>query len=129
MFWRLIIDQKASHPMYVRWERQSADTETGARQEHLVALLVESGFPDANKNATVLAHLGSIQERFLHIRISRTKAFHQGLFWVKVDQALAKLGLEETAKQALEVQIAEKVPRPGDDWALWGVTCIPQIDC
>ena len=115
--------------MHVRWVRQAADTETGVRQAHLVALLVESGISDANKNATVLAQLGSIQERFLNIRISRTRAFHQGLFWVKVDQVLSKLGLEEEAKQALEVQIAEKVPRPGDDWALWGVTCIPQIDC
>ncbi|MBW2249794.1 MAG: hypothetical protein JRF60_03965 [Deltaproteobacteria bacterium] len=48
---------------------------------------------------------------------------------MKVDQKLEKLGLEEEVRQALEAQISEKVPRPGDDWALWGVTCIPEIDC
>jgi 2'-5' RNA ligase len=91
--------------------------------------LVEGCLSEENKNAKVLARLAAIQERFLRIRISKTRAFHQGLFWVKVDQKLEKLGLEEEVQQALEAQISEKVPRPGDDWALWGVTCIPQIDC
>ena len=115
--------------MHVKWERQNADTNPGAGQDRLVALLVEGAPAGGRANGKVLARLGSIQERFLHIRISRTKAFHQGLFWVKVDQAFAKLGLEETSQVTLEAQIAERVPRPGDDWALWGVTCIPRIDC
>jgi 2'-5' RNA ligase len=91
--------------------------------------LVEGCLSEENKNAKVLARLAAIQERFLRIRISKTRAFHQGLFWVKVDQKLEKLGLEEEVQQALEAQISEKVPRPGDDWPLWGVTCIPKIDC
>jgi len=113
--------------MHVRWERQIANTNGPIAQYQLVALLVEGYL--AEENAKVLTELGVIQERFLRIRISKTKAFHQGLFWVKVDQKFEKLGLKEQVQQALETQICEKVPRPGEDWALWGVTCIPQIDC
>ena len=98
-------------------------------QYELVALLVEGCLSEEYENAKVLARLAAIEERFLHIRIRKTRAFHQGLFWVKVEQKLEKLGLEEEVQQALEAQISEKVPRPGDDWALWGVTCIPEIDC
>ncbi len=98
-------------------------------QYELVALLVEGCLSEEYENAKVLARLAAIEERFLRIRISKTRAFHQGLFWVKVEQKLEKLGLEEEVQQALEAQISEKVPRPGDDWALWGVTCIPEIDC
>ncbi len=115
--------------MHVRWERRTTSTKRSITQYQLVALLVEGCLSEENKNAKVLARLAAIQERFLRIRISKTRAFHQGLFWVKVDQKLEKLGLEEEVQQALEAQISEKVPRPGDDWALWGVTCIPQIDC
>ena len=115
--------------MHVRWERRITSTKRNSSQYHLVALLVEGGLFGENENARVPVMLAAIQERFLRIRISKTRAFHQGLFWVKVDQKLEKLGLEEEVQQALEAQISEKVPRPGDDWALWGVTCIPRIDC
>jgi hypothetical protein len=98
-------------------------------QYQLVALLVEGCLPEESENAKVLTKLGTIQERFMQIRISKTRAFHQGLFWVKVDQRLEKLGLKNKLNQAIEAQISAKVPRPGDDWALWGVTCIPHIDC
>ena len=94
----------------------------------IVTLLVEGSFSEEDKNVKVLTKLGSIQERFLSIPISKTRAFHQGLFWAKIDQKILKLGLEEEVRQALETQISEKVPRPGDDWALWGVTCITHID-
>ena len=115
--------------MHVRWERQRASTNGPVTQYQLTALLVEGYKAEENDNAKVLTKLGAIQERFLRIRISKTKAFHQGLFWVKVDQRLEDLGLGEEMQHALEAQISEKVPRPRDDWALWGVTCIPQIDC
>jgi len=98
-------------------------------QYQIVALLVEGSFSEGDENAKVLAKLGLIQERFLSIPISKTRAFHQGLFWAKVDQKILTLGLTKEVRQALEAQISEKVPRPGDDWALWGVTCIPHIDC
>jgi hypothetical protein len=115
--------------MHIRWERRKTMTEWRIAQYQLVALLVEGSFSGEDENAKVLAKLGSIQERFLRIPISKTRAFHQGLFWVKVDQKILTLGLDEEVRQALEAQISEKVPRPGDDWALWGVTCIPHIDC
>ena len=115
--------------MHVRWERRITSTKRNITQYQLVALLVEGCLSEENENAKVLTRLAAIEERFLLIRISKTRAFHQGLFWVKVDQKLQKLSLEEEVQQALEAQISKKVPRPGDDWALWGVTCIPQIDC
>lgn len=115
--------------VHIRWERRKTITEWRVAQYQIVALLVESNFSEKDKNYRVLGELGSIQERFLNIPISKTKAFHQGLFWVKVDQNMIKLGLQEEVRQALDAQISEKVPRPGDDWALWGVTCIPHIDC
>lgn len=115
--------------MHLRWERRITSKKRSIAQYELVALLVEGSFSEEIENAKVLARLAAIEERFLCIRISKTRAFHQGLFWAKVDQKLEKLGLEEEVQQAIEVQISEKVPRPGDDWALWGVTCIPKIDC
>lgn len=115
--------------MHVRWERLKTITEGGRTQHQLDALLVEDCISEEDENPKVLARLGSIQERFLRIRISKTRAFHQGLFWAKVGRKLEKLGLEEKVHQALEFRISERVPRPRDDWALWGVTCIPHIDC
>jgi hypothetical protein len=120
---------KMIETMHIRWERRKSMTEWRMAQYQIVALLVEGSFSEEDENAKVLAKLGSIQERFLSIPISKTRAFHQGLFWAKVDQKILKPGLEEEVRQTLEAQISEKVPRPGDDWALWGVTCIPHIDC
>jgi len=114
--------------MHVRWERRITGKKRSLTQYELVALLVEGSFSEENRNAKVLARLAAIEERFMLTRISKTRAFHEGLFWVKVDQKLEKLDLEGEVQQALEAQISEKVPRPGDDWALWGVTCIPEID-
>lgn len=115
--------------MYVRWERRRTVSTGNKAQFQLVALLVD-GEPSTSEDETeVVTWLGAIEERFLHVRISRTKSFHQGIFWVKVDQRLKNLCLEAQELQLIEAQISEKVPRPGDDWALWGVTCIPHIDC
>jgi len=115
--------------MHVKWERRRTSLEGKKVQYELVALLVEGSLLEKSENIEVLATLGAIQERFLRIRISKTKAFHQGLFWVKVDRKLVKLSLGKGINQTIEAQILERVPRPSDDWALWGVTCIPHIDC
>jgi len=115
--------------MHVRWERRKTNEKGRRAQYQLVALFVKGHLSDNNEHARVLAQLGSIQERFLTIRISRTRAFHQGLFWAKVDKKLKKFDLDKETYHTLEYQISEKVPRPRDDWALWGVTCIPHIDC
>jgi hypothetical protein len=115
--------------VYVNWERQTKSTERGRTQYQLVAFLVEGQPSENRKNAQVSIKLGAIQERFLHIRISRTRAFHQGLFWEKVDKIFRKLRLTKNIQETLEAQISEKVPRPAEDWAMWGVTCIPRRDC
>ena len=45
-----------------------------------------------------------------------------------VDRKLNQLELNTDSRAAIEKQISKKVPRPGDEWALWGVTCIPRFD-
>lgn len=114
--------------MHVRWERRKTNVSGGKAQYELVAFLIEGCLSVENKKVTVSSRLGAIQERFLQIRISKTRAFHHGLFWTKVDRRLRKLRLEKDSIQAIEAKILEKVPRPSEDWALWGVTCIPNID-
>ena len=97
-------------------------------QYQLVALLAEGSFSEEDKNAKVLAKLGAIQERFLSIPISKTRAFHQGLFWVTVDKKLDQLKLDARLRNKIEADIIKTVSRPDNDWALWGVTCIPIFD-
>jgi len=109
--------------MKVRWERRVAGT--NGRHTSLHAVLVD-GVVDNRE--TVLARLGSIEQRFLTVNVRTTREFHQGLFWVRVDKALSGLALDEAARAAIEAQVAETVPKPGYDWALWGVTCIPRFD-
>ena len=115
--------------MYVNWERQIKSTGGGRTECQLVAFLVEGNTSENRENTQVLTKLATIQERFLNMHISRTRAFHQGLFWAKVDKVFKELCLAKNIQETLETQISAKVPRPADDWALWGVTCIPRIDC
>ena len=44
------------------------------------------------------------------------------------EKKLDDLGLEIEVRAFIEAALAETVPKPGDDWALWGVKCIPQYD-
>lgn len=134
MFWCGVIGQvlnNANHlceTVHVKWERQIERNERNRTRYQFVAFLAE-GFPsEGREDVKVLTRLGAIQERFLFTHISRTRAFHMGLFWVKVDRRLEGLNLEKGVKETLEAQIMEKVPRPANDWALWGVTCIPRFD-
>ena len=115
--------------MHVRWERQESGGAGSRIHYELVALLVDGNPSDDAERCTVLCKLGIMQERFLLIPISKTRDFHQGLFWFTVDTQLENLNLDEGVCREIEEQIAERVPRPGKDWALWGVTCIPHIDC
>jgi hypothetical protein len=109
--------------MKVKWERRDAGK--NGRHASLHAVLVD-GVVDNRE--TVLARLGSIEQRFLTVKVRCTREFHQGLFWVHVDQALSGLQLDAAARAAVEAQVAETVPKPGCEWALWGVTCIPHYD-
>ena len=56
------------------------------------------------------------------------RAFHQGLFWAAVDRKLDHLKLDGGLRSRIEAVIAKTVSRPDEDWALWGVTCIPIFD-
>lgn len=114
--------------VHVNWERQVNRSIGGRSQFQLAAFLVQGNSCGNEEHTRVLTRLGVIQERFLHMRISKTRAFHQGLFWAAVDNAFDTLNLESHVRETLESQISEKVPRPADDWALWGVTCIPRFD-
>ena len=109
--------------MRVFWRRQKA--EGSDSHIRLTAVLEIDG---DERDQMVHAQLGSIEERFLETRIRCTREFHQGLFWKAVDQQLDTFGLEQHFRYTLEQEISHKVPRPGDEWALWGVTCIPQFD-
>ena len=108
--------------MRIVWQRNN----TGGSESriHLTAILEI----DDDQKSVVAAQLGSIEVRFLETRIRCTREFHQGLFWKAVDRQLDSLGLEEPHRSSLEQEISLKVPRPGDEWALWGVTCIPRFD-
>ena len=109
--------------MKIVWQRQIA--EGAASRIRLTAVLEMDG---DGRQRVVTAQLGSIEERFLETRIRCTREFHQGLFWMAVDQQLDTLDLEPRSRCALEQELSHKVPRPGGEWALWGVTCIPRFD-
>ena len=109
--------------MRVVWQRKK--TAGSNSRVQLIAVLEMGG--DGRKKS-VRTPLCSIEERFLHTRIRCTREFHQGLFWKAMDRHLDTLGLERHSRNALEQEISQKVPRPGDEWALWGVTCIPHFD-
>ena len=115
--------------MKILWERQETSTRGRLVLYQLVALLVDGHHSESDEPPTIVARLGSIQEQFLRIPVRRTRAFAQGIFWVGVDKKLEELALDRQTHLALEHQISEKIPRPGEDWALWGVTCNTQIDC
>ena len=108
--------------MKLIWEQYPAGNRDG--RQNLRASLVDH----LNGSETVVAHLGSIEMRFLNVKITTTREFHQGLFWAHVDSKLKRLGVGPAEKSAIEAQISEKVPRPGDDWSMWAVTCIPRFD-
>ncbi len=109
--------------MKVKWEQR--DSEVNSRHICLHAVLVDRRVDDSEKE---IDRLGSIEKRYLSVNIPCTREFHQGLFWMGVDKKLNRLGLNQETRLAIELQIAETVPRPGANWALWGVTCIPRYD-
>jgi hypothetical protein len=89
-----------------------------------VALLLNDESPAVDSGL----ELASIEARFLTVNIPATRAFHQGLFWEKVRKRLDDLQIDSSERAVLESALADKVPIPGRDWALWGVSCIPRYD-
>ena len=111
--------------MHIQWKRQMAPTDGSRDRPCLVVFLrLETG-PEGARAETPL---GSVETRYLDTRVTCTRDFHHGLFWKKVEQTLEKLGLEPGLRRQIEDEIAEKIPRPTAEWALWGVTCIPRFD-
>jgi hypothetical protein len=115
--------------MQVRWQRQKDNTGLNGHAVQLVAFLVDQSREKTGRTEKrCIEELGSVKEHFLTIRATDTRAFHQGLFWAAVDKKLDFLALAPDVRKSIEHQILKEVPRPGEDWALWGVTCIPRYD-
>lgn len=109
--------------MKIQWKVHAAGAIS--RHESLQAIVVDGHLKGG---ADIIAELGSIEMRFLNVNVRCTREFHQGLFWKNVDLKLDRLALQPRVRKSIESQLAEKVPRPGDDWALWGVVCIPRYE-
>jgi hypothetical protein len=114
--------------MKVQWERRRPDNEFNGNALNLEAVLVESYQENGNISQRVVAHLGCIGEKFLTTKVRNMREFHKGLFWVAVDSQLDHLKLGSALRSQIEAEILTTVSRPDEDWALWGVTCIPRFD-
>ena len=114
--------------MQLKWEKRDQQINCSAKHSRLVALLVDGHQDSTDKPDHVIARLGSIEERFLKVNIGTMRNFHKGLFWTVVYKRLYELDMASEDRIAIENEIAEKIPRPCDEWALWGVTCIPRFD-
>jgi hypothetical protein len=111
--------------MFVKWIRKPLNNRLSPKRYQLEAFL-DDGLPV--KEYDKQGPLGKIEERFLYTKARDMRAFHQGLFWVVVDKNLDNLGLEAGERQKIEMEISAIVPKPSDEWALWGVVCCPQYD-
>ena len=114
--------------MDVNWKRKKNINGKNGRSVNLVAELVGDDQKAGNGSGNFTTQLGSIAEKFLNSRARDMRAFHQGLFWMRVDQKLNHIILKPKERQKIESIISETVPRPDKDWALWSVTCIPRYD-
>ena len=114
--------------MHVDWQRRRLKNGLNSSTFYLDAVLVEQYQDNEKTTKKFMEHLGSIREKFLTTRVGNMRAFHQGIFWVTVDQKLEQLNLDAKRRNRIEGDILKTVPRPDEDWALWGVTCIPRFD-
>jgi len=113
--------------IYVRW-RQQAAPETSKGGCCLIAELVKTGRKHNALAETVIKQLATIEERFLTTRARDTRAFHQGLFWAKVDRELTQLKLSPEETEMVQTVLSEKIPRPDDNWALQALSCTIRYD-
>jgi len=114
--------------MNVQWERRRPDYEFNESALNLEAVLVEGYQDNGMTRQRVVARLGCIGEKFLASKVRNMREFHQGLFWLAVDRQLNRLELDPAVRNQIEAEILITVPRPGENWELWGVTCIPRFD-
>lgn len=114
--------------MDVSWKRKKIINGKNVSGVNLVAELVDNYQKAGNTSGNFTTQLGTIGEKFLNSKARDMRAFHQGLFWVRVDRKLNRLTLKPQERQKIESIISETVPRPDMDWALWSVTCNPRYD-
>jgi len=114
--------------MQVKWEKHSPQNGANGKGINLEALLIESNQDNGSAEHKMIAHLGTIKEKFLASNVSNMREFHIGLFWSAVDKKLDRLRLDPRQRNRIEADICQRVSRPHQDWALWGVTCIPRFD-
>ena len=114
--------------MHVIWRKQRLASGLNGAGVNLVAVLMENYEEAGQSKERLIGELGSVKERYLTTKAKDTRAFHQGLFWVVVDKKLDSLELGPVLRNTIETEILKKIPRPNQDWALWGVTCIPRYD-
>ena len=114
--------------MDVSWKRKKSINGNNISEINLVAELVGNHHKAGNGSGNFTTQLGCIGEKYLKSNARDMRAFHQGLFWERVDRKLNRLTLKPQEKQKIESIISETVPRPERDWSLWSVTCIPRYD-
>jgi len=114
--------------MHVMWEKHGPPNGINGKGNNLEALLVESYQDNGSVKHRMIENLGAIKEKFLASKVTNMREFHQGLFWTAVDKKLDRLRLDPRQRDRVEADISQMVSRPDEDWALWGVTCIPRFD-
>ncbi len=100
--------------MFVRWKRKHLMRRIRWGEDpgdSLSAVLVESRRVDGRPKQRYVKHLGVIPERHLE-----SHGWRVG-FWKTADAALASLGLPMAEREAVEAQLAARVPRPNADEA------------
>ena len=114
--------------MNVEWIKKELRSGRRGKAYRLDAILMKNDPKNTDPEKDRGEHLASIEERFLNSRELGVRAFHQGIFWAHVDRKLDALDLAPAERDAVEEQIKNKVPRPGKDWGLYCVKCIPEIE-
>lgn len=114
--------------MVVRWARIKSDNST-KRVVYTLCAAVENGHPAPEESQSIFPfQLGRIEEKYLTVNVRTLREFHQGLFWVLVDNNLDKLDIDAAVRSRIEQEVSLKIPRPPEEWALWGVICVPKFD-
>jgi hypothetical protein len=114
--------------MHIEWKRDPLESGHGGRQFRLAVFLVlDPGNGDRLDSGTVNL-LSAVEERFITAKVKGMREFYRGLFWTGIDNSLDRLPLEPDERAAVELEISHKISRPGQQWALWGVTCNSRFD-
>jgi hypothetical protein len=119
---------KLIRAMHIEWKRDPVPGRDDCRRYCLAVFLVADPGNGDRPGLEPKTLLSSVEERFLNAGIRDMREFYRGLFWSGIDNSLDRLQLEPGERIAVETEISQKVSRPGDQWALWGVTCNSRFD-